>query len=220
MAIDPSKCHKLNMTDTCAVWNLLSSRVLYAAAISGKFCFSVTYYVLYEAIYKRRSSMSTADKELLQRLEAQRRNGAFQDYHLDIADLQDMGILERRKRLGKGELSSIVFARKTRQAFLTDDQKARKLAAEVMDKSMVQTTPHVLSSLFFEGILSDGDKDGIIKEHTSFNRPLGQYFEEAYLEACRCRCFASGWAANGTPDKNASVTEQQGMRHGRQTEVD
>jgi len=32
MAIDPSKFHLVNVMDTCAVWNVLSSARLYSAA--------------------------------------------------------------------------------------------------------------------------------------------------------------------------------------------
>jgi len=192
MAIDPSRCQRTNVTDTCSVWNLLSSRVLYEATVTGKFSFCITFYVLYEALFKRRKNTTPAATELQERLKGERGRGRFADYHLDIADLQDMHVLERRKRIGKGELSSIVFAKKTRQAFLTDDQQARKLAAEILEKDQVQTTPHVVSALFFEGLLSDGDKTGVIQEHTTLDRPLAGFFEDAYMEALRCRCLARG----------------------------
>ncbi len=76
-------------------------------------------------------------------------DGKVKKYNLELEDLQEVAILEKRKRLGKGELASIVFAKKTNQAFLTDDQGARKLASEVMNTRLVQTTPHLLGWLFF-----------------------------------------------------------------------
>ena len=80
-------------------------------------------------------------------------------------------LLERRKRLGKGELSSIALAMKTNQAFMTDDQKARKLGKEVIGNDKVQTTPHLLGWLFFEGKLLDVDKEDIVAEH----KQLGEF---------------------------------------------
>ena len=54
----------------------------------------------------------------------------FTAYNITIDDLQEIDVLNSRKKLGKGELSSIVFAKKTRQAFLTDNTRARKLGNE------------------------------------------------------------------------------------------
>lgn len=130
---------------------------------------------------------TTNDKELQLRLKVAQKDSGFVTYPLDISDLQTIDLLERRKRLGKGELSSIAFALKTRQAFLTDDQTARKLADEVIQGSVTQTTPHLLGWLFFKSFLTNGEKNSIIKEHQEMKRPLTEYFECAYSEACRCR---------------------------------
>jgi len=109
---------------------------------------------------------------------------------LNIADLQTVGILEQRRNLGKGELSSIAFAMRTGLAFLSDDQKARKLALEVLTQQLVQTTPHLVGWLFFHNHLTDGDKPAIIADHKAMNRPLAKFFDEMYLEALRCRLMA------------------------------
>lgn len=196
MAIDPSRFHAHSVTDTCAVWNILSARALYAATRAAKCTFCVTYFVQYECLYKGRTQITKADNELQRRLRREQQNGGFQAYHLDFADLQDVRLLESRRNLSKGELSSIAFAKKTRQAFLTDDQKARKLAARVMEQGMVQTTPHLFGWLIFTGRLSDGDKDRIVEEHTEHGRPLARYFNEAYEEALRCRLMAQTHATN------------------------
>ncbi len=100
-----------------------------------------------------------------------------------------MEILERRKKLGKGELSSIAFAKGTGQAFLTDDQKARKLALEVLP-GQVQTTPHLFGWLLFEGTLNDSDSASVIAEHEQVNLPLGQYFKEIYETVQRYRSYS------------------------------
>jgi len=195
MSIDPSSFHLNNITDTCAVWNVLSSRTLYVAARGAGVVFICTRFVLYECLFKPRRTVDACDGELQTRLRAAQKDSCFATYPLDVADLQTIEILENRRRLGKGELSSIAFALKTRQAFLTDDQKARKLAREVLRESPTQTTPHLLGWLFFANRLGDADKTTIIKEHQGMGRHLARYFEEAYLEACRCRLVANQGAA-------------------------
>lgn len=191
MAIDLSNFERLNVADTCSVWNVLSSSVLFHAAIEMKCNFSVTAFVNYECLYKPRTSQSNEEEALKAKLWEQQKRNHFQVYHLSIEDLQDIEILGKRKALGKGELSSIAFARRTNQAFLTDDQGARKLAAEIVGPKMVQTTPHLFGWLIFSQRLSDSDKDKIIGEHESFNRPLKPFFEQVYYDALQYRLTAN-----------------------------
>lgn len=191
MAIDLSKFFKFNIIDTCAVWNVLSSSILFYAATEMKCIFSLTAFVNYECIFKPRSSQSAEEETLKNKLREQQNKGNFQVYHITIEDLQDVEILERRKALGKGELSSIAFAKRTRQAFLTDDQGARKLASQIMGSEMVQTTPHLLGWLLFNQRLSDSDKDKIIDDHESFKRPLRPYFEKVYYDALQFKLTAN-----------------------------
>ena len=190
MTVDPSHFELHNVTDTCAVWNVLSSLIFYTNASSAGCRFCLTYFVYYECLFKPRSNPTQEELDLQDRLRKERSKGAFQSHHLDIEDLQDIIILENSKRLSKGELSSIAFARKTRLAFLTDDQKGRKLAEQVMDRNKVQTTPHLFGWLYFTNRLGDRDKDRIIQEHSQFSRPLAVCFEEMYQEALRCRLMS------------------------------
>lgn len=190
MEIDCSRFIPTNIIDTCAIWNVLSSRKLTGAAKGAKCHFTATAFIYYEALYKPRSSPSEEDRELQERLRRERASGFFGKCSLDIADLQEIDILERRMRIGKGELSSIAYAKKTHLAFMTDDQKARKLAKTIISNNNVQTTPHLLGWLFFHGSLSDSDKDEIIQEHERYSGPLRGYFEEMYNEALRCRLMA------------------------------
>lgn len=191
MSIDPSSFQLHNVTDTCAVWNVLSSSTLFRGARCAGVVFVCTRFVLYECLFKPRRSVNECDAELQIRFRTAQEGSVFDTYSVDIADLQTTELLENRKRLGKGELSSIAFAMKTRQALLTDDQKARRLAREVLLQSAIQTTPHLLGWLFFTNRLVDADKNTIISEHRGMGRPLGEYFEQMYLEACRCRLMAS-----------------------------
>jgi len=200
MGIDPSQFHTLNVADTCSLWNLLSSRRMYSAAKDANCSFCCTTFVVYECLHKRRASEVPEENELKTRLKREIENSRIVSYSLDVADLQDVAVLESRRKLSKGELSSIAFANKTRQAFLTDDQKARKLAESFLASKMTQTTPHLFGWLIFTGRLSDTDKDEVIGEHEHFIRPLRPHFETMYLEALRCRCLAQLSKGNAKSD--------------------
>lgn len=187
MALDVSQFFKLVVADTCAVWNVLSSRLLHRIGIDAGCHFSITEFVLYECLHKPRRQVQDSDLQLQQRLREAQREGQFQTYAIDVEDLQEVELLERRRNLSKGELTAIAFAKKTQQAFLTDDQGARKLAGIAMKGHLVQTTPHLLGWLVFIGRLVGSDIDRIIEEHDSLERPLRRYFSEMYEEAMRCR---------------------------------
>jgi len=141
---------------------------------------------------KPRSNESQEEKELRRRLTFERNsNGQFKDYHIDIENLLVIEVLNKRKNLDKGELSSIVFAKKTGQAFLTDEKDARSLAEQVMNEGMVQTTPHLLGWLFYRRMLTDSDKNLIIEEHSKFRKEkrgnLSKFFTIMHERACEYR---------------------------------
>jgi len=117
----------------------------------------------------------------------ERRKSRFCVHSIDLDDLNEVGVLERRQKLSKGELSSTVFAKKTGQAFLTDDQTARRIAAGYLEDDRVQTTPQLFGWLILKGFLGDSDKDAVIEEHTRLGRPLGEYFGVMYLRALELR---------------------------------
>ena len=191
MAIDVSVFFLSNITDTCAIWNVLSSRRLFRVALSAGVVFACTRVVIYECLHKRRKTVTEVDRELQARLRTAQAASDVSVYPVELDDLQAIALLENRKRLGKGELSTIAFAIKTRQVVLTDDQKARKLAMIVMSTA-AQTTPHLFGWLFFGNRLTDSDKDEVISEHKMMNRPLTNHLEIAYIEACRCRLMSRG----------------------------
>lgn len=190
MEIDVSKFIKTNVIDTCAIWHVLSSRRLVSATKSARCQFAATAFVYYEALHKRRKAPTKKDLELQERLRSERSSGWFGDCSLDISDLQDIGILDKRMRLGKGELASIAFASKAGLAFMTDDQKARKLGRSVIARDRIQTTPHLFGWLIFSGGLADSDKEPVIAEHEEYGGQLRPYFEATYHEALRCRLMA------------------------------
>lgn len=186
MPIDPSMFHLINVADTCSVWNVLSSPRLYSAAKEARCDFCITEFVQYECLFKPRTYSSDSEQLLVKRLMVEQARGAFRAHACSIDDLQAVDLLERRKRLGKGELSSIAFAMKIRQAVITDDQKARKLASDA-GHSLVQTTPHLFSWLMFTGRLGDADKSLVIQQHKEMDQDLAPHFERAYVIALECR---------------------------------
>lgn len=181
---------KWAIVDACAVWNLLSSAVLFRACVTHKFGFSITEFVLYECLHKPRKGPSDADLELMRRLRDARQREQFGAVALTVDDLQDVMRLQLRRRVSKGELSSIAFARRAGITFQTDDQGARKLAVEELPIGRVQTTPHVLGWLYFHGKLADHELRIIIAEHEQVSRPLRKYLQGMYEEAMRCRSIS------------------------------
>lgn len=177
MPLNPTNFIKFNVTDTCSIWNILSSSVLLNAAKSAKCIFCCTAFVQYECFDKPRKSTTEKERNLQVRLKREQTQGQFSVYHLELEDLLDVEVLQERRNLGKGELSSIAFARRTRQGFLTDDQGARKLARTALPENQVQTTPQLFGWLIYGLFLTDGDKDTVIAQHISYGRPLKEYFE-------------------------------------------
>lgn len=186
MSIDPSKFHPINVADTCSVWNILSSPRLSAAAREAKCDFCVTSFVHYECLIKPRKSISANEQTLIDRLRTEQRRGAFQAHSCGIDDLQTIEVLEKRKKLGKGELSSIAFSKKIHQGFITDDMKAWQLAKDA-DHAHAQTTSHLFSWLIFTGRLSDGDKDTVIAQHVDAGRHIAKHLQAGYELALQCR---------------------------------
>lgn len=190
ITLDPSRFHLLNVTDTCAIWNCLSSSVLFEAAVESKCSFSLATFVYYECLLKPRTVEKPEDAELQGRLRRELDRQRVRRASITIAELQDVSDLEARRRLGKGELASIVLARRSGQAFLTDDQAARRLAAEILPAHQVQTTPHLLGWLVFSSRLTDADKYRVVTEHRAVRGLLEPYFEAMYQEGLRCRLLS------------------------------
>ncbi|MNK76458.1 hypothetical protein D3C87_960270 [compost metagenome] len=201
MAIDPSKFHLGNVADTCSVWNLLSSTRLYSAAKGARCDFCITSFVRYECLVKPRKAPTAADVELRRRLVAEQRNGGFKVHSCSIDDLQDVKMLESRKRLGMGEISSIAFAMKIHQAVITDDQKARKLALAA-GYPLVQTTPHLFSWLIFSRALGDSDHAVVRNQHVALEGDLAPHFLDAYHLALQCQLNAR---TSSPPSSGVSV---------------
>lgn len=189
MAIDPSIFHQVNVADTCAVWNILSSEALHLAAKKAGCSFCVTGVVQYELLLKPRSQRKASDVELRSRLEREQAAGGFPSHACSLEDLRMVGSLEERKKLGKGELSSIALAMRLYQAVITDDRKAARLSREA-GHALTQTTPHLLSWLEFHNALSDADKRDVLAQHAELNGSLVEPFRDAIQIAQQCKANA------------------------------
>lgn len=185
MAIDPSRFHLINVTDTCSVWNVLSSSTLYRAALAAQCHFCVTEFVNYECLVKPRTSPTDAGRELQRRLIDAREKGQFPVYACSLDDLQAISRLENLRRLGKGELSSIAFAMSRGLAVMTDDQGARKLSAAA-GSHPTQTTPHLHSWLIFHRKLDDADHSNVMTQHISMEGCIAPHLADAYGLALQC----------------------------------
>jgi hypothetical protein len=189
MATDVSRFALSNIVDTCSIWNLLSSQRLLALALDSGVRLACTPFVVYECLVKPRRVKTPEDDELKQRLLSARASDQIAMFPIDVEDLQVVELLERRRRLGKGELSTIAFAMKTRQMVMTDDTKAIRLAAEFLPSPGAQTTPHLLGWLVYGNRLTVGDEVLVLQEHEAMRRPLHKVFAEMCEEGRRCRAF-------------------------------
>jgi hypothetical protein len=178
---------KIALADSCSVQNLLSSATLHEACCRHEFHFAVTKYCLYECLDKPRKTNSDGDVAIRQRLREARSKGLFPEHALSVEDLQEAALLRLRRRVGAGELSTIALAKRFGIGMQTDDDRAEKLAAEVLPPERTQTTPHVLGWLFFHGHLADDELPRLIEEHSEVGRTLADRFRAAHAEASRAR---------------------------------
>ena len=181
---------RLNVADTCSLWNILASQLLSSTAdtVGVKLC--STMFVRYECLH-RPGAARPERKELQKRLNARIDNGTIQCHAIDVEDLQELEILQNRKRVSIGELSVIIFARKTCQAVLTDDIGAQKLARQELGAALVQSTPHLFAWLYFNSHMNDADKDQIVADLESLGRNLHPHLDDYHTEAQRCRALAN-----------------------------
>lgn len=187
MAFDPRSFQPMVVTDTCAVWNILSARKLYRAAITAKVTFCITPMVLYECVHKPRKAFTPEMIELLERLRSARAEGVFPIQACDLDDLLTVS-LNAPTRLSSGEISCIAMAyRISTVAVMTDERLARRYAEEKLSLR-VETTPRLYGWLHYHRHLSDGDHLEILAEHEQHERrPLTKFFNEAYEVALQYR---------------------------------
>lgn len=105
MEIDIRSFIRVNVTDSCSVWNIISSQLILSASLNTNCFFSITKFVEYECLFKPRSTMVSIELELINKLRVLISAKSFSVHSLTISDLQEIEFLQRRKRLGLGELS-------------------------------------------------------------------------------------------------------------------
>jgi hypothetical protein len=187
---DISQFQLLNVGDTCSLWNLLASRLLYATARAAGVRLCCTKFVIYECLHKR-GQHRLERLELQKRLKTELEDGSITSHPIDLEDLQQVEVLRNRKRVRVGELSVLVFAAKTQQAILTDDMGAQKLARSHLQAEAIQSTPHLVAWLYFGSLLGDGDVSQVKAELAALSRNLDPHYDNFYLEAQRCRVIAA-----------------------------
>lgn len=183
MNIDFSIFNTINVIDTCAIWNILCSKILYSISLNKNFHFICTNFVIYECLHKPRSDPSSKDLELQQNFANELNKGNFKTQNISIQDLQDIEILEKRKKLSRGELSAISFAKKINQAFLSDDENALGFAKEILNLNQVQSTSHLVGHFIFHDLLLDSDVSKIILELSLYQRNMREKYEQAKASA-------------------------------------
>ena len=91
MTIDITSFHKVNIIDSCSIWNILCCNLFYSRALENQCEFSITKYVEYECLYKPRSNESSFDTEIKKRLH---RNINISAVHVTLYRLEDKGYLK------------------------------------------------------------------------------------------------------------------------------
>ncbi len=188
MRIDVTAFAQITAIDTCAIWNVLSSTRLTAAAHAKQRWFVVADYVRYEALERPRTDPEPCELALQAKFRdrLQKQHG-FSRQTVSLDDLQAVANMPIVSRLGQGEIAALALAHKMRMGFMTDDQKARAGADEI-GVGPAHTTPHLLGWLIYDGSLGDSDVGTVIAEHEASvpkkNGQLSKYFRAAYEEAC------------------------------------
>ena len=195
---DLSQFQLLNVGDTCSIWNLMASPLLYVTARSVGIRVCCTNFVIYECLHKR-GKHRPERLELQKRLRSKLADGSISAHPIEVEDLQQVEVLRNRKRLSVGELSVLVFAGKTRQAMLTDDKGAQKLARTHLAAEAIQSTPHLVAWLYFGSLLGDADVAQVKAELAAMARNLDPHFDNFYFEAQRCRVIAARAAQLNNP---------------------
>jgi hypothetical protein len=114
----------------------------------------------------------------------------FQVVNLTVNDLREIGRLREVRRIGFGELSSIILAAKLRKGFVSDDVKARRLAETQFPEIDTRTIAHLVGWLVFLADLSDSDIGGIVEDSRRLrgeNGHLGRYINVCYSRAMELR---------------------------------
>ena len=199
MSFDPTCFASASVVDTCAVWNILSSKRLYQAAIHAQRHFCVTPMVLYECLQKPRSNTTEEQTELMGRLRVAQTEGYFPAHECTLDDLLAISAKAPGK-LGSGELSCIATAYRIQSiAFMTDESLARTSAGKIFGLR-VETTPRLYGFLHYHLHLDTSDHENVIAEHEKYERrPLTKFLRKTYEIAMRSRLMNNSAALATKP---------------------
>ena len=199
----PETFWPVNVTDTCAIWNLVSSPTLFRTARKHGLSFVITSTVSYECFVKSRDKPPSRVhawwrerlRQHLQREEVGRMESTIDDLQevMGIARREGLGV-----RLGHGEISCIAVARRLRHAVLTDNKRDFGAIRRLVD-GLMQTTPRLLGWLYVEEELTDGSVREIIGEHRRNGGEMGKVYEVAHREACQ-KVLMGGDRGGAYPD--------------------
>jgi hypothetical protein len=198
MTFDPSSFFPRNALDASAVRNVLSSETLFWRAREAGVVFCCTKYVEYECLAKKGRPPAFGEQYLRDLMRALVERGAFETHGLSIEDLQERDILASRKKMGLGELSTLAFTKGKRLAFMSDDQRARKFAAEMLPGGIVQTTPHLLGWLTYRRKISPAVRARILSDHEKTGGGLSEHLGRSHDLARGYREMADS-SAGGPP---------------------
>jgi hypothetical protein len=176
----------LNVADTCALWNVLASPLLYRTARAAGISMSATQFVRYECLHKRGAN-SPEWNELRKRLRERIAGGEIVFCDIELEDLQEVASLEGRLAISKGELSSIAWAKRTGQSFFSDDKKAKRLAKSAIHDASIQDTPHLCAWLCIQGNIHEHDEGQIRADLKSLGRFLDPHISNAFRSALEIR---------------------------------
>ena len=200
----PESFRLVNVTDTCAIWNLVGSMTLFNTARRVKVSFVITNTVFYECFIKSKGQAPSAEHQNLRdRLRMHIRQDNVSRIDLTIDDLQDLITLARQhgfdKRLGHGEISCAALARRLRTAVLTDNKRDFVAVKELADGNL-QTTPRLLGWLYLDSHLTDPDVASVLAEHRESGGRMSCVYEQAYREACEKRLERLTSACSAGPE--------------------
>ena len=196
----------LNVADTCALWNLLGSPLLHKASKAVRVSICGTHFVRYECLFKAGAN-SPAWIELRRRLEACVSSNEIMFCNIELEDLQEVAALEGRMAISKGELSTIAFAKRTGQSFLSDDRQAKDLAKSVLAAESIQDIPHLCGWLCVNDILHESDASTIRAELKTLQRYLDPHIANAFRGALEIKLMRHMETQHGT-ESTSSVSPE------------
>jgi hypothetical protein len=125
--------------------------------------------------------------ELRRKLTAAISNQQIRVHSISLEDLLEVELLENRRKLGRGELTTIAFAKTTRQSAFSDDKRARSLATAVLGPARAQWTAQLLGWLCYNGRLVDHECKAVEGELAAYGRSMSPHLENAYRSALHAK---------------------------------